>query len=147
VNTKNAIEILTPSPIPDAPNPKTKNPMATSNNPKPYLNAAEGLYFDSHNLETVDANAIIKNEFNVENHETVISDASLENSFLSIHKAAPQINTKHEINTMFDKAIFFHVANASFTNTHEIIANGTIVNNPFTILNVVKAVPVKLLSI
>src|SRR5690606_34545870 len=90
VNTKNAIEILTPSEIPIAPKPRTRNPIATKINPKPYLKAAEGLYLDSHNLETVDASAMMKKEFNVENQETVISDTSLENSFFSIHNAAPQ---------------------------------------------------------
>ena len=42
-------------------------------NPKPYLTEAEGLYLESQTRDTNDANAIIKKEFNVENHETVIS--------------------------------------------------------------------------
>src|SRR5690606_25055911 len=111
------------------------------------LKAAEGLYLDSHNFDTVEASAMIKKEFSVENHETVISEASFENSFLSIHNAAPHIITKQRISTMLESAIFFQVACASLTSTHEIIAKGTIVNSAFTILKIIKAVPVRLLSI
>ena len=42
-------------------------------NPKPYFTEAEGLYLESQIRETKDAKAIMKNEFKVENQETVIS--------------------------------------------------------------------------
>ena len=147
VITKKAIEIFTPSETPIDPNPKTKKPAATKINPKPYLKAADGLYFDSHNFETVEANAIMKNEFNVENHDTVISEASLENSFFNIHNAAPQMIRKHVIKITLDRAILLQVAFANFIKTQEIMINGTTVNNPLMMLKVVKADPVRLLSI
>ncbi|MNU07877.1 hypothetical protein D3C72_2536710 [compost metagenome] len=54
--------------------------MATSIRPNPYLKAAEGLYLDSHILDTVEASAMIKNELRIENQDTLISEASLLNS-------------------------------------------------------------------
>src|SRR5690606_10085570 len=103
--------------MPIEPNPRTKNPKATNNNPKPYLKAADGLYFESHNLEIVDAKAIIKNEFRIENHETLISDTSAENSLFSIQITVAQISKKQTNKTILDRAIRFQVCLANFINT------------------------------
>ena len=46
--------------------------------PSPYFTAAEGLYLLSHHLENAEAKAIIKNEFKMLNHDTVISDSVAE---------------------------------------------------------------------
>src|SRR5690606_6224805 len=115
--TKKIIEIFTPSLMPIDPNPKTRKPSATNNNPNPYLKAAEGLCLESHNLEMVEASAIMKNEFRIENHETLISDTSAENSLFSIQITVAQINKKHTNNIIFDKAIRFQVCLANFINT------------------------------
>src|SRR5690606_28387929 len=133
--------------IPIEPNPNTKNPNATNRSPKPYLNAADGLCLESHIFEMVEANAIIKNEFRIENHETFISDTSAENSLLSIQITAPQISAKHTNKITLDKAIFFQVALANLTKTYEIISNGTTVSNVFTILKISNPLPVSSLSI
>ena len=44
--------------------------------PSPYLTEADGLYLLSHHLEINEAKAMIKNEFNILNHETLISTQS-----------------------------------------------------------------------
>ena len=63
--------------------------------PSPYFTAAEGLYLLSHHLENAEAKAIIKNEFKMLNHDTVISDSVAENSLTNIHNTISHIPIKH----------------------------------------------------
>src|SRR5690606_36834606 len=130
---------------PKDPNPKIKKPIATNINPKPYLKTAEGWYFESHSFETVEASAIIKKEFRIENHDTVISETSLVNSLYNIQMAHAQMAPKQTNKIILERAIFFQVAFASIISTTVMMMRGIIVKQVFTILNVVKADPSKLL--
>src|SRR5690606_1425935 len=97
--------------------------------------------------EMVEAKAIIKNEFRIENQETLISDTSAENSLLSIQITVAQINKKQMNKTTLDRAILFQVCKANFISTYEMIIRGTTVSNVFTMLNIMSPLPVSSLSI
>ena len=96
-------------------------------NPSAYLPAADGLYLLSHHLENMDANAIMKNEFKIENHETVISASGAEKSLFNIQIAIPHTPRKQTMRTILEMAIFLKVCFPSKTNTHVIIARGIMV--------------------
>ena len=100
-----------------APNHIIKKPKETNRSPNPYLNAAEGLYFESQIFETTEAKVITKNELRIENQDTVISEASLVNSVYNIQITTPQIREKHKKSIILDKAICFQVLRANFIKT------------------------------
>ena len=56
-----------------------------------------------------EANAMIKKEFKILNHETGISVVAALKSLFSIHKATAQTPKKVMIKTMFEAGIFFQV--------------------------------------
>jgi len=104
------------------------------------------LYFDSHHLENNEAKTIIKNEFKILNHDTVISDSVLENSAFNIQITTAHIPAKQIANTMFEPGIFFIVCFPNKYNTQVINAKGTIVNNALITLKIINESPDKLLS-
>src|SRR5690606_1290997 len=109
--------------------------------------AAGGLYLDSQILDTDDANAMIKNELSVENHETFMAEISAVNSLYNIHIPAAQIKTKQRNRIILDSAIFVHVAIASLINTQEIMISGTTVRSVLTTLKAIRLPPVSSRSI
>src|SRR5690606_40428361 len=88
-------------------------------------------------LETEEASAIIKNEFRIENHVGLISEASLLNSLFNIQIATAQTPMKVIAKTILDAAAFLNVCFANKNNTQEIMINGTTVNKVLIILKVV----------
>ena len=88
---------------------KIAKPKDSSINPIPNLIGPEGLNFDCQNLESIGANTIIKNEFNIANHEAGTSVASLRNSLDNIQITIPQIITKLDARKIFEIAYFSKV--------------------------------------
>src|SRR5690606_42136874 len=100
------MDTFTPSCIPCEPYANKPKPIAIMINPNPYFTAAGGLNLESQIFETVEAKAIIKNEFKIENHDGSISDAVFLNSLFNIHIATAHTPKNVIANIILDAGAF-----------------------------------------
>src|SRR5690606_9179131 len=113
------MDTFTPSAIPHEPYANNPKPSALMIKPKPYLNAAGGLYSECESLDPDGAKGLIRKEFRTETHDGSIPEASLGSSWLSIQGRSPHTIKKVSASAKVVALARFHVRLASIHSAHD----------------------------